>query len=177
MEHLKYPIGQVDIPDNITSKELSKWIEDIESFPSKLEFLVKNLTQEQLDTPYRDGGWTVRQTIHHCGDSHVNSYIRFKWTLTEETPTIKAYFEDRWALLFDTEEAPIELSLQFIKALHAKWVYLLKGLSEEDLNKSFVHPESGATVSLKENIGIYAWHCKHHFAHIQNLLIRNNWIL
>ena len=176
MENLKYPIGQVNIPNRISKEIISIWISDIEKFPSKLETLVQHLSEEQLNTPYRDGGWTVRQTIHHCGDSHVNSYIRFKWTLTEEQPTIKAYYEDRWAELFDTIEAPILLSLKFIKALHAKWVYLLKGLTEEDLNKSFIHPESGARISLKKNIGLYAWHCNHHYAHIENLLIRNHWI-
>lgn len=176
MEHIKYPIGQVNIPKEITKDDISIWISDIESFPVKLENLVKTLTEDQLNTPYRDGGWTVRQTIHHCGDSHVNSYIRFKWTLTEDSPTIKAYYEDRWAELFDTKDAPITHSLLFIKALHAKWVYLLKGLSGTDLEKVFIHPENGNTVSLKENIGIYAWHCNHHYAHIENLLIRNNWI-
>jgi hypothetical protein len=176
MEDLKYPIGQVNIPTEITSKNISNWINDIENFPNNLEKLVSKLTEKQLNTPYRKGGWTVRQTIHHCGDSHVNSYIRFKWTLTEEQPTIKAYYEDRWAELFDTKDAPIEISLNFIKALHAKWVYLLQGLSDTDLNKVFIHPESGDTVSLKKNIGIYAWHCNHHYAHIENLLIRNHWI-
>lgn len=176
MEDLKYPIGQVNIPTEITSKNISNWINDIENFPNNLEKLVSKLTEKQLNIPYRKGGWTVRQTIHHCGDSHVNSYIRFKWTLTEEQPTIKAYYEDRWAELFDTKDAPIEISLNFIKALHAKWVYLLKGLLEEDLNKVFIHPESGDAVSLKKNIGIYAWHCNHHYAHIENLLIRNHWI-
>jgi hypothetical protein len=176
LEHLKYPIGQVNIPEDISEKNIENWISDIETFPSKLKNLVKDLSEEQLNTPYRNGGWTVRQTIHHCGDSHVNSYIRFKWTLTEDKPIIKAYYEDRWAELFDTKDASIELSLNFIKALHVKWVYLLKGLSQDDLNTVFIHPESGDAVSLKKNIAIYAWHCKHHYAHIENLLIRNNWI-
>ncbi len=176
MEHLKYPIGHVHIPENISAKDIENWITIIEQFPLKLEELVKNLSQEQLNTPYRDGGWTIRQTIHHCGDSHINSYIRFKWTLTEDKPTIKAYFEDRWAELFDAKDAPIELSLLFIKALHAKWVYLLKGLTEDDLNNVFIHPESGDSVSLKKNIAIYAWHCNHHYAHIKNVLIRNKWV-
>jgi hypothetical protein len=175
MEHLKFPIGKVDIPNEITPTHITNWIADIEEFPTKIQHLVQHLSKEQLDTPYRNGGWTVRQTVHHCGDSHVNSYIRFKWTLTENKPTIKAYFEDRWAEIFDTKKAPIELALHFIHALHAKWVYLLKGLSEEELNKTFIHPESGDTVSLKQNIAIYAWHCNHHYAHIENLLIRNNW--
>jgi hypothetical protein len=176
MENLKYPIGQVHIPENITKSTIENWINDIAHFPLRLENLVKNLTEEQLETPYRDGGWTVRQTVHHCGDSHVNSYIRFKWTMTEDQPTIKAYFEDRWAEIFDTKEAPIELALNFLHAVHAKWVYLLKGLTDDDLNKTFIHPESGDTVSLKKNIAIYAWHCNHHYAHIENLLKRKNWI-
>lgn len=175
MEHLKFPIGKVEIPDEITNQHISNWIADIEQFPTKIQHLVQHLSEEQLNTPYRDGGWTVRQTVHHCGDSHVNSYIRFKWTLTENKPTIKAYFEDRWAGIFDTKKGPIELALQFIHALHAKWVYLLNGLSEDELNKTFIHPESGDTVSLKQNIAIYAWHCNHHYAHIENLLIRKNW--
>lgn len=175
MEHLKYPIGQVNIPKIISENDIRNWISDIEKFPKKLETLVQQLSEEQLNTPYRDGGWTVKQTIHHCGDSHLHSYIRFKWALTEEQPIIKAYYEDRWAELFDTKDAPITLSLQFIKALHAKWVYLLKGLSKEDLDKEFIHPESGANVSLKKNIGLYAWHCNHHYAHIENLLLRNDW--
>jgi len=175
LEHLKYPIGQVNIPKIISENDIRNWISDIEKFPKKLETLVQQLSEEQLNTPYRDGGWTVKQTIHHCGDSHVHSYIRFKWALTEEQPIIKAYYEDRWAELFDTKDAPITLSLQFIKALHAKWVYLLKGLSKEDLDKEFIHPESGANVSLKKNIGLYAWHCNHHYAHIENLLLRNDW--
>jgi len=175
LEHLKYPIGQVNIPKIISENDIRNWISDIEKFPKKLETLVQQLSEEQLNTPYRDGGWTVKQTIHHCGDSHVHSYIRFKWALTEEQPIIKAYYEDRWAELFDTKDAPIALSLQFIKALHAKWVYLLKGLSKEDLDKEFIHPESGANVSLKKNIGLYAWHCNHHYAHIENLLLRNDW--
>ena len=177
LDHLKYPIGQAHIPENISVKDIEKWISTIEQFPARLENLVQNLSEEQLNTPYRNGGWSVRQTVHHCGDSHVNSYIRFKWTLTEDKPVIKAYFEASWAELFDTKDAPIELALNFIKALHAKWTYLLKRLSKDDLNKEFIHPESGDSVSLKKNIAIYAWHCNHHFAHIENLIKRKNWTL
>ena len=176
MEQLKYPIGRVNIPNVITFENINQWITEIENFPLKLEKLVAQLSEEQLNTPYREGGWTVRQTIHHCGDSHVQSYVRFKWALTEDNPIIKAYFEDRWASLFDTEKGPIEFAFNFLKAVHDKWVYLLKGLSEKELLKTFVHPESGDTISLQQNICIYAWHCKHHFAHIENLLKRENWL-
>nr|WP_298993656.1 putative metal-dependent hydrolase [uncultured Polaribacter sp.] len=175
LEQLKYPIGKALIPENITKKNIEVWISDIERFPQEIEFLVKQLSEKQLDTPYRENGWTIRQVIHHCYDSHTNSYIRFKWTLTEDTPIIKAYFEDRWAEIFDSKSAPISLSLDGLKALHSKWVYLLKNIPEKDLEKSFIHPETKAKVSLKENIGIYAWHCQHHYAHIEQLMIRKNW--
>ncbi len=175
LEKLKYPIGQPIIPNLITQDVLLNWILIIEKFPLKLEALTKDLSEKQLDTVYRENGWTIRQVIHHCYDSHHNSYTRFKWALTENKPIIKAYFEERWAALFDTKSAPIELSINGLKALHAKWVYLLKGLSNEELNKVFIHPSGSEEVSLQENIGIYAWHCKHHFAHIEQLMIRENW--
>jgi hypothetical protein len=173
--NLRYPIGHFDPPENITKEVQQQWIQTLEVFPEKLERLVKNLSEEQLDTSYRDGGWTVRQVVHHCSDSHHHSYIRFKWALTENNPTIKAYNEAEWAKLFDTRTAPIQMSLDHLKAVHHKLVYLLKGLSDEDLNKTFVHPESGDTIVLKKNIGIYAWHCNHHYAHIEHLLNRKGW--
>lgn len=176
LEQLKYPIGKPSIPTIITSEIIKKWIVILENFPSKLEKITEILSEEQLNTPYRNNGWTIRQVVHHCYDSHHNSYTRFKWSLTEEKPIIKAYFEERWAELHDSKLAPIELSINAIKTLHAKWVYLLKELSEHELNKSFIHPDGNEEVSLKENIGIYAWHCNHHFAHIEQLLIRKNWI-
>ncbi|GAA0733099.1 bacillithiol transferase BstA [Aquimarina litoralis] len=135
--------------------------------PNKIETLVANFSEQQLETPYRSGGWTARQVIHHIYDSHHNGYIRFKWALTEDNPVIKPYLEDRWAELFDTKSAPIHLSLDLIKALHAKWAYFLKGLSSEDLEKSFIHPEGDVVISLAEDIGIYAWHGNHHLAHLQ----------
>lgn len=176
MEHLKYPIGTPNIPKEITAIHIKNWIQTIENFPLELSNLVNNLTEDQLDTPYRDGGWTIRQVIHHCSDSHHNSYTRFKWTLTEDKPIIKAYYEDKWAELFDSASGPIQLSLNTLTALHAKWIYFLKGLTESDLNKSFIHPDGNEEVTLKENIGIYAWHCKHHYAHIEHLMKRKKWV-
>lgn len=173
---LKYPIGQVKIPSEINTKHLEEWIHTIESFPSKLESLVQHLSEEQLNTVYRKNGWTIRQVVHHCADSHQNSYIRFKWALTEDQPIIKAYFEDKWAELFDSKHAPILLSINFLKALHAKWVYLLKSLTNKDLTLTFIHPENNEAVSLAKNIGIYAWHCNHHYAHIYTLLKKENWV-
>lgn len=176
MEDLRYPIGRYKQPETISNSDIELWIETLENFPKRLTKLVSNLTQIQLETPYRDGGWTVRQVIHHCADSHHHSYIRFKWALTENNPTIKTYTEGDWAQLHDTLSGPIHLSLNHLSAVHAKLMYLLRGLSEEDLNKTFVHPESGNTIVLKENIGIYAWHSNHHYAHIEQLLKRKNWL-
>jgi len=174
-EKLKYPIGKLDIPVKITNRHLDHWIETIDYFPQRLENLVDGLSEDQLDTPYRNGGWTIRQVIHHCYDSHHNSYTRFKWALTERNPVIKVYYEDVWAELFDTKFAPIALSINSLKALHAKWTYLLNGLSESDLDQVFIHPEGNEKISLRENICIYAWHCNHHFAHIEQLMIRKGW--
>ena len=177
MEDIKYPIGQAIIPSEITESHLNEWITVIEDFPSKLNKLVKHLNDDQLDTTYRENGWTIRQVIHHCADSHQNSYIRFKWTLTEDQPIIKAYFEDKWGELFDSKSAPILLSINVLKALHAKWVYLLKGLTSKELKRCFIHPENNEFVSLEKNIGIYAWHCNHHYAHIYNLMKLQNWLI
>ena len=174
-EKLRYPIGKANIPVNISQNDIKKWITIIEDHPEILSTLVNNLKEDQLDTPYRPDGWTVRQVIHHLGDSHTNSYIRFKWALTEDKPIIKAYHEDRWAALSDTKFAPINLSLNYLRALHAKWVYLLKELTTDDLKKCFIHPETKMEVSLAENIGIYAWHCEHHYTHIKNLIKNEGW--
>ena len=175
MEALKYPIGKAEIPDPVTDEHIKRWIDTLEALPAELVSLTKDLSPEQLNTPYREGGWTVRQVVHHLADSHYNSYIRFKWTLTEDRPVIKAYYEDRWAELHDYQ-APIEWSLDALKSLHAKWVYLLRGLSSEDLNRTFIHPEGNKEISLKQNMGIYAWHSRHHLAHIRNLLLRKGWL-
>ncbi|WP_435416324.1 YfiT family bacillithiol transferase [Polaribacter aestuariivivens] len=175
LEQLKYPIGKTIIPKEISKRNIEEWISVLEKFPQELEFLTKNLSENQLDTPYRENGWTIRQVIHHCYDSHHNSYTRFKWALTEDEPIIKAYFEERWAELPDSKAAPIFLSIDGLKALHSKWVYLLKNVSDKDLAKKFIHPSNNKKTSLKENICIYAWHCNHHFAHIEQLLIRKGW--
>jgi len=176
LEHLKYPIGKPDIPADISSEQIKDWITILEEFPQKLKALVLHLTNEQLNTQYREEGWTIRQVIHHLADSHHHSYTRFKWTLTEDKPTIKAYFEERWATLHDSKSAPILLSLNALDSTHAKLVYFLRGLSLEDLEQYFVHPETGDQVPLNKNIGIYAWHSQHHYAHIKNLMQRKGWV-
>jgi len=175
LEYLRFPIGHFNCPDSITELHIQEWIAVLELFPSRLEQLVSSLNDEQLDTTYRPNGWTIRQVVHHVADSHHNSYTRFKWALTEDKPVIKYYYEHLWAELDDGKNAPIEMSINHLKAVHSKLVYLLKGLSDSDLNKSFIHPEYNEEIKLKENIGIYAWHCDHHFAHIENLLTRKSW--
>ena len=175
MEQLRYPIGKFEPPESITESDLQEWIMILETLPQRLTNLVSPLSEEQLETPYRPEGWTVRQLVHHISDSHHNSYIRFKWALTENTPTIKAYNEKAWAELFDTRTAPIQMSLDHLSAIHAKLVYLLKGLSEQDLHRSFIHPDGNQETTLKENVARYAWHSNHHFAHIENLIKRKGW--
>lgn len=175
LEALKYPIGTYQIPEPITKEHISDWIDILETLPSRLEEMVADLDESQLETPYRPGGWTVRQVIHHISDSHHHSYIRFKWALTEDKPVIKPYFEKEWANLFDTRTAPIQMSLDHLKAVHVKLVYLLKGLSDEQLERKFIHPDGNEETTLRENIGRYAWHGSHHFAHIKNLIDREGW--
>ncbi|WP_136468410.1 YfiT family bacillithiol transferase [Flagellimonas onchidii] len=175
LEQLRYPIGTYQIPANITQEHLDEWIAVLENLPRRLETMVIPLSDKQLETPYRPEGWTVRQLIHHISDSHHHSYIRFKWALTEDNPVIKPYFEKEWSKLFDAQSAPIQMSLDHLKAVHAKLVYLLKGLSNEDLQRKFIHPEGNEETTLAENIGRYAWHGSHHFAHIENLIKREGW--
>ncbi len=174
MTDLRYPIGHFEPPKEITGEQVATWIDEIESLPGRLRDAVAPLTAEQLDTRYRSGGWTVRQVVHHLADSHLNSVIRFKWALTEERPRIKTYREELWAELPDTRDAPVEVSLDLLDALHARWCVLLRSLGDEELEREFVHPDSGP-VKLATNIGIYAWHGRHHLAHIERLKIREGW--
>lgn len=175
LKALQYPIGKFESPEVITSQDILQWISVLEVFPTRLEGLVKYLSKAQLDTPYRPEGWTIRQVVHHLSDSHHHSYTRFKWALTEDTPLIKAYDEKKWAELNDSTLAPIQMSLEHLKAIHYKLVYLLRTLTIEDLEKRFVHPETNSQVELAYNIGNYAWHSEHHYAHIENAIKRNGW--
>ncbi|NAY90341.1 putative metal-dependent hydrolase [Muricauda sp. JGD-17] len=175
LEQLRYPVGHYQIPRKITEDHLKEWISVLEHLPAKLEMLVSPLSASQLETPYRPGGWTVRQLVHHIADSHHHSYIRFKWALTEDNPIIKPYREKEWSNLFDAKSAPIQLSLDHLKAVHAKLVFLLKGLSKEDLKRVFTHPEGNTETTLAENVGRYAWHGSHHFSHIEGLIKREGW--
>ncbi len=175
LEQLKYPIGHFKIPETITEEQLKKWITILEELPQRLETMVKPLSAKQLEAPYRPGGWTVRQLVHHIADSHHHSYIRFKWGLTEDNPLIKPYDEKAWSELFDAKTAPIQISLDHLKAVHAKLVYLLRGLTMAQLQRKFTHPDGNTETTLAENIGRYAWHGSHHFAHIENLIKREGW--
>ncbi len=175
IEQLKYPIGKFQIPESVSPQDISNWISIIESAPTQIEAAVEGLTDEQLNTPYRPEGWTIRQVIHHLPDSHMNSYIRFKWTLTEDSPVIKAYDERLWGELEDGKNAPIGMSVQLLKSLHARWGVMLKNLSEADLEKCFTHPESGNLISLKTMVALYAWHSQHHLTHITSLKERMGW--
>lgn len=168
-EKLKFPIGKYTKPDIISIEILEDWILDLEQFPDRLRNAVKDLSSEQWNTPYRPGGWTVGQVIHHCADSHLNSFIRFKLVLTEDKPIIKPYFEDRWAELPDAMDLPVESSLKIIEGVHQRWTHLIKNLSEEDLNKVFIHPEHNKEFKLNETVGLYAWHSNHHLAHITSM--------
>ena len=170
---LKYPIGKFQYDGEITKSVTKDWINEIEELPSLLRDAVKDLDNEQLDTPYRSGGWTVRQLIHHLADSHMNAYVRFKLALTEEKPVIKPYDESKWAELSD-HKLPIDISLALLEALHKRWTNLLRSLSPADMEKTFIHPDTGE-VSVGKNIGIYSWHGRHHLAHITSLCSRKSW--
>jgi len=171
---LRYPIGRFKFEESITEEQRRRFIDQIEGTPAELRSAVQGLSPEQLDTPYRPGGWTVRQVVHHLPDSHLNSYTRFKLALTEDEPTIKPYHEDRWAELEDSLNAPIEMSLMLLEALHRRWVLLLRSLSPPEFARTFKHPELGV-VSLDKNISLYAWHGRHHVAHITSLRERMGW--
>jgi hypothetical protein len=171
---LKYPIGEYVKTIGPTKEELGAFISDIHLFPQRLREAVESLTQAQLDTRYRADGWTIRQVIHHCADSHMNSFIRFKLALTEDNPTIKPYWEDRWAELVDSKMA-IEFSLHILDGLHTRWTALLDSLTVAELKKTFSHPEHTTPFKIDEYIGMYAWHCNHHLAHITELIKRRSW--
>tara|TARA_R100000935_G_scaffold1439_1_gene4580 strand:+ start:138092 stop:138631 length:540 start_codon:yes stop_codon:yes gene_type:complete len=172
IEALKYPIGTLEMPETISEKELQEAITILEIFPEQLRFLTANLPEKTLQQPYRPEGWTIKQLIHHIADSHHHSYIRFKWALTEDNPTIKAYDEKTWAALHECHTMPVAWSLMHLEAIHYKITYLLKSLTEAQWERTFQHPDKEEPTSLKKNALVYAWHSMHHFAHIKNALNR-----
>jgi len=174
MSDPRFPIGKFHYEGTPSPDQRSKFIAEIERTPPAIRAAIQGLSPNQLDTPYRDGGWTVRQVVHHVPESHMNAYIRFKLALTEDEPTIKPYAEDLWAKLADVQSTPLEVSLALLDNLHLRWVPLLRGLQETDWKRTFIHPENGV-VSLDKNLALYAWHGKHHTAHITDLRKRMRW--
>ncbi|MDG5493112.1 YfiT family bacillithiol transferase [Psychroserpens sp. SPM9] len=170
IEKLKYPIGTFQNPKHISSEHINTWIAAIEQFPNAVESITKDLNPEQLQWQYRPDGWTIKQVVHHCADSHMNSIIRFKLALTEDAPTIKPYEENLWANLIDGNDDNLENSLCLLKGLHAKLGKLLRNISKTELSREFIHPEHGKRFRLDETIGTYAWHSNHHLAHIKQAL-------
>jgi hypothetical protein len=170
----RYPVGKFQPPAQVSEADRETFIRQIEEAPARLREAVKGLTLEELNTPYREGGWTVRQVVHHVPDSHMNSYVRFRLALTEDQPTIKPYMENLWAELPDARSAPIDLSLGLLESLHTRWVALLRTLTPEQWKRQFRHPELGV-VSLETNLALYAWHGRHHVAHITSLRERMGW--
>lgn len=171
MNHLRFPIGQHQNPTTLNWDLIQTQIGEIAALPTQFRVVAESLTEEQLETPYRPNGWTARQVIHHVPDSHINSYIRFRWALTEDEPTIKAYDEVTWAELPDAKAAPIHLSLNLLDTVHARWVRLLQSMTESDFQRALIHP-AGGKMYLYEMVSSYAWHGKHHLGHLK--LVTNN---
>ena len=174
MTDLSFPIGRFSYTGSPDEKQKQAFLNDIAETPANLRAAIKGLSEKQLDTPYRPGGWTVRQVVHHVPDSHLNSYVRFKLALTEDNPTIKAYEEALWAELPDTKQTPLEVSLTLLDALHDRWVRLLRSLTAEQWLRTFRHPQAGP-MTLEKTLALYSWHGKHHVAHITSLRQREGW--
>lgn len=174
MTDLRYPIGKYE-PVPYAAPEKQAWLNELKRLPDQLEMAVQNLDEQQLDTPYREGGWTVRQVVHHLADSHMNAFARFRLGLTENNPVIKPYDENAWAALADVRTVPINVSLTLLHALHLRMVATLRDLTDEQWQRTVFHPEHQRELSLWYLLGMYAWHGKHHVAHITSLRERNNW--
>lgn len=174
-DQLRYPIGKYTAPENITKDQISAWIDEINAFPAKLRATVSGLNDIQLDTPYRDGGWTLRQVVHHIADSHMNAYIRFKLAMTEQAPVIRPYNEKEWAECEEAKTADPDISLDIIDTVHRRWVLFLRSLKYEDFERTYIHPEHNKISPLKNVTGMYVWHGEHHLHHILQTIQYNNW--
>jgi hypothetical protein len=174
MSDPRYPIGKFSFDGTLSDAQRNQYIDDIAKTPAALRSAIKGLSPQQIETPYREGGWTVRQVVHHVPESHMNAYIRFKLALTEDDPTIKPYMEDRWANLEDVQSTPLEVSLALLDSLHDRWVRLLRLIKPEEWKRTFRHPELGA-VSLEKNVALYSWHGRHHVAHVTSLREKMGW--
>ena len=174
VEKLMYPRGRLSLESNPAKAKLDAWIDEIEALPAHLRAATERLSESRLDTPYRPGGWTVRQVAHHLPDSHLNAYVRFRLALTEDEPTIKPYREELWAELPDSRTAPVEVSLALLESLHRRWTLTLRAIEPEQWKRSFRHPELGV-VTLQGSLALYAWHGRHHVAHVTGLRERSGW--
>jgi hypothetical protein len=174
LEQLKYPIGKFQRPEQYDPAMKAEWLSTLRALPLWMDACIENLDAHQLQTPYREGGWTVQQVVHHVADSHMNAYVRLKLTLTEENPTVKPYSEAAWATLPDND-LPVNLSVTILHALHRKLVYLLEHLDDADWHRTYHHPEHKRDFALWEVIAMYAWHSRHHMEHIRQLRLRMNW--
>ena len=174
IDELRYPVGTFQKPEKISQEERQKYIYEISVAPSLLRKAVSGLDNSQLDTPYREGGWTIRQVVHHLPDSHINAYMRFKLALTENNPLIRTYEESLWAELPEAKTAPIDMSLFLLESLHKRWVSAMQSIPNDAFNLTYRHPESGL-YTLDQQIAMYAWHGKHHIAQITGLITRMNW--
>ena len=170
LKNLKYPIDGFRYPQEVSTDEMEEWKDIIAGFPELLENIVNDISEDQLSWNYRPDGWNILQVIHHLADSHLNSFIRFKLTLTEDDPTIKPYYEDRWANLPDVINTDINLSLDILRGVHGRWSVLLESLTKNDFLKTYTHPEHGRKIRLDQTVALYAWHCNHHLAHINQAL-------
>lgn len=171
MNDERYPIGFFTCPDNLTKEVINEWMEQIQTLPARIRETVEGLNEDALASTHRDGGWTIPQLIHHIADSHLNYYVRIKLALTEDNPTISPFDQDRWAELVDSKKLPVQHSIQIIDSLQERLVYLIQNLTDEQLERYYLHPEEGK-MKVATCIGFYAWHGEHHFAHIKNAIKR-----
>lgn len=172
LEKLKFPIGHFSMPEIFDQKQINTWISEIEALPDQLKNATENLTDEELNQTYRPEGWTLRQVVHHIPDSHINAYIRFKQAITEDVPVIRPYYEERWAETGEAKNGDIKLSIDLLAALHQRWVAFLKTLNQEDYQRKYIHPAQAKELTLANMLGMYAWHGKHHLAHITNTIAK-----
>ena len=175
MEHQRYPTGRYERPERYTQPLLNEWIGNIEALPSWLDVCIENLDAAQLQAPYREGGWTIQQVIHHVADSHMNAYIRLKLTLTEDNPTVKPYEEKLWAELADVQAVPVNISITLLHALHRRMVAQLRSLAPGELDRTYYHPDMKRNVPIWELVALYSWHSRHHMSQIRSLRERMNW--
>ncbi|HJW27786.1 MAG TPA: putative metal-dependent hydrolase [Saprospiraceae bacterium] len=168
LEHLKYPVGPWTWPETVSESEIAEGIQIIEAFPDKVARAISGFTNAQLDTPYRPGGWTIRQLVHHLADSHMNAYVRFKLALTEDNPVIKPYDQDKWASLADSLDDP-DVSMNILTGMHRRWVNIMNDMSPSDWDRPLRHPEHSIPLNLRKLVAQYRWHCEHHLQHILRL--------